>query len=240
MKSKRLWILLFCITLLICFCTTVSAELTPVNAKLQKDLKKGISTFALSDVNAVTSFENDILKVDITDTKFDWFLRGSLGNMRANFKAMHTDGIYHATQAAFGGSVRYLSATGIVLNFTNKSDADLYIDLNQSQISIGEYIGRPITQGVRYSDIAGSSLSPIILKPEQSLSKTLLRADYYYVDDGDYFTGYVVPCDLSLGKNIYGDGTFIFAVGENDTQFISMNFYREIDKNSITQYISQK
>ena len=177
--------------------------------------------------NEQRNYEDSQIKVHVNNTLFAWYEQGALGNTRKAFVQSHSDSIYHAVQAALGGYVQYFTAIGLTLDITNKTNEVLYIDLNKSIISIGGYQGRPITDSTKLND-------------SQSITKELFRGDARYYDGGTYASGWIFPSDLSLGKNIFGDGSFLLALGDEKAKFIPMSFYREIDRNSIAHYITQK
>ena len=220
--------------------SVVHAEMTPVNAKFLKDYKKGISSFSLRTDNEQRNYEDSQIKVHVNNALFAWYEQGALGNTRKAFVQSHSDSIYHAVQAALGGYVQYFTAIGLTLDITNKTNEVLYIDLNKSIISIGGYQGRPITDSTKLNDSQSANIPPLILLPQKTITKELFRGDARYYDGGTYASGWIFPSDLSLGKNIFGDGSFLLALGDEKAKFIPMSFYREIDRNSIAHYITQK
>ena len=169
-----------------------------------------------------------------------WSKRGAIGNTRKAFVQSHSDSIYHAVQAALGGYIQWLSATGVIVEITNKTDDVLCLDLDKSLVSIGSYKGRAAADLAQFYDYPYVKTPPENIMPGQTLTATLCRGDAIHVEDENYGSGWVVPSDLSLGKNIFGDGSFFLAIGGERAKLIPMKFYYEIDRNSIAQYITKK
>lgn len=222
------------------FFSTAYAEMTPVNAKLLKEWNKGEASFSLRDDNGRRDYEDEQIKIHIQDALFMWSKRGAIGNTRKAFVQSHSDSIYHAVQAALGGYVQWLSATAAIVDITNKTNEVLCLDLDKTIVSIGSYKGRAAIDLAQFADNPYAKIPPENIMPGQTITMTLCRGDAVYVEDENYGSGWVVPSDLSLGKNIFGDGTFIFAIGGERAKLFPMKFYCEIDRDSIAQYITKK
>lgn len=220
--------------------STAFAEMTPVNAKLLKEWEKGETSFSLRTDNEQRDYEDAQIKVHVQDVLFMWSKRGAIGNTRKAFAQSHSDSIYHAVQAALGGYVQWLSATGAIVEITNKTDEVLCLDLDRTIVSIGSYKGKAALDLAQFSDYPNVKTPPENIMPGQTITMTLCRGDAVYIEDENYGSGWVVPSDLSLGKNIFGDGTFIFAIGGERAKLFPMKFYCEINRNSIAQYITKK
>lgn len=222
------------------FCSIASAELTPVNNKFFKEFKKGTSSLSVRTDNEQRNYEDDNIKVYLKGNYIVSPLRQISGNVKKQFVQTHSDGIYNIGQGALMGSLKYLSVTGVALDITNKTNEVMLIDLNKSVISIGGYQGRPVPGGIKYMDAQTANLPPVVIMPGKTITKELFRGDMEFVDNGVLGSEWVPPCDLSVGKNIFGDGTFLLAIGEDKVKFVPMSFYREIDRNSLAPYLAEK
>ncbi len=216
------------------FISVASAELIPVKLKFFKDCASGKASCKYRNDNDISYYEDEQIKVHLRDVLGSCYQIGITS--KKAFTSSHTDGLYRTIQFLLGGRAQYTTAIGVVLDITNKTNEVMFIDLNKSLISIGSYQGKPIVGGIKYIDSQSASIPPIIIMPGKTVTKELYRGDSEFLDNGEGGRSWVAPCDFPIGRNIFGDGTFLFAIGDGNAKFVPMMFYRELDLSSIEQY----
>lgn len=210
-----------------------NAELINVSSKFMKDMKAGVNSMAINPTNEKRTYEDGIVKVYMKDTIFEDCYKDYTSKVAEQFCAEHTDAIYHISSALFGGYGRYLGLAGATFEITNKTGYNLVLNLRESVVSFGSYKGMPATLGL---DRGKYYPRNVVIPASQTMTLELYRADGF---EGYAFGKKIwsAPADITADKNLFGNGRFELAFGENVYARSVMYFHREIDKNSITPYI---
>lgn len=212
------------------FVSIANAEITVVNADLRKDLMTADTSSYLLTPNTNNVFENDKLIVSLEDVPLNSFVSWSKGSARKQFLEAHEDSVVHFWQAALDGVVWWLTPTAASCHFTNKTNEKITIDLMRSKISVGGYYGTPFMGNGRV----------LVLDSKQSIYFSLFRNDPIFVKSAPGKFIEVFPSDLSLSKNVLGNGDFQFAVSYGDagnTEIINMHFDARLNRTVMSRYI---
>lgn len=237
MNTKKLFssLLVACTTTIWAQCAFASN--IEVTKNFFKDWQGGVFTIAsLTDTSKTNlHFENDKFAINV----LPWYKAQNtwtMGSIRKYMEANYNNAVYCASQAPLGGNANYLTICGLNFEINNKTDQVLFIDLNKSTVSIGNYYGRPLPEGVKYNESQTAMLPPMIIPPKATMNKTVFRGDYVFVSAGAN-SGWVLPADFKLDENVLGAGYYVLAVGEKEPELISFQLSCVIPRTSFNKYL---
>ena len=232
MIMKKITLLML---LALMFSSVANAELIPVI----KDFHS--SNFQYKTENQVSTFENNDMKISVNGFEYRMYPHFEKA-IDTYYRMLDTQKqIYrHDSLATTGTGYRIAECVGTNLSIENKTNEPLYIDLNSSVITICGYYGKPLIEGIKFSESSTANMPPLIVMPKQKIEKILYRNDFEFMKPSILYEGgwQVRKQDFYLDKNILGN--FLFVVGLNEKKMIPMNFNIEVDSNSVKPYIDIK
>lgn len=223
------------------FCAPTNAAYIPV----QNNFDPSVLTF--SPDTMVTTYQDSEIEINISNPIYQSFFADIKGLPFYNklIDSSFTQVIRLSALTTKNATYDYYVCVGANLSFKNKTTSPIYIDLNNSAITIGSYYGKPLLENIRFSESAQADLPPLIIMPNQTIEKNLYRNDYIYYNQRSVFDfntqGWVIKKeDLYLSKNIFGDGNFVFTTGVDKKRIIPMQFNLEIDEQAVMPFIESK
>lgn len=224
------------------FCLSASAEMLPVTKTFDP------SVIGYRKDNAVISYQDADLEITVKQPIIQDFGKSDKAiNLYNKIVDKESKQIFrHDNLTTVGVDYRYFVCTGVALTFKNKSASPIYIDLNSSAISIGSYYGKPLLENIRFAEGAPANLPPLLIMPNQTLTKNFYRNDYVYKTKGGSIfynnsLGWLIDKeDLLFEKNVFGDGNFLFMSGVNEKKMIPFQLYLEPEYNTLTPYVDLK
>lgn len=239
LSSLRLFVLILIISL--ANSNTMHAE----NVEVTKDFFHG---FLNDSINKGKFVDTQTIHLTYDDKKFFIAISpaleanslASLGSIRKIVNKADLGLIMYVDQRAFGGSVHYLDCCGINLTVKNKTNDVAILELNKSVISVGEYSGRPAVSGMKYNDLGSAVIPPIVIPPQKTVKKTLIRTDYTFVQNGAQSV-WKHPASVFADMNVFGEGYFVFDFQQNNIDnYITMQACVIFPKDAFTPYLKAK
>lgn len=202
-----------------------SAGTINLSDEFRKDWKKGTASIASLSQHSTDriTFEDEAMSVSINP-----IFSAQLVESRKD----NPDSIIMKTPSLLGPELYRVGCFGVQIDITNKSNEVLVIDPNKSIISIGSYYGRPISYGIKHAEQQSAIQPPVVIGPKGRLQVTWSRGDYVPLKrDWGY------PLDMCIGQNIFGLGSFIFAVEKgSDTKYVPMTYNMVFTEESVGQH----
>lgn len=219
---------------------TYANENIRVTEKFFKDWQNGAFTInsMIDPSTKQLSYSNEQMEINVTPL-FGIHYAWEMGHINSDINKYYNNVVYRTSQGLLGGNAKILTVIGMEIKLKNLTQDVLYVDLNKSVLSVGNYYGRPLTGGIKYSEQANANLPPMVIPPNMELKNTLYRADYSLQDLGDQKV-WQCPADLHPDNNLFGQGVQMLAIGDINAKYVTFQTTAVIPSSSFNNYLKDK